>query len=76
MNLKTIYLAFCGIGGVLPCWELVPWVTAHGRGGNIRRLWLPMIALFVVGVSLALPLFLHLRESALGNGRRVQAVRA
>ncbi len=115
MNLKTVYLAFCGIGLVLPYWEFAPWVTAHGlngpllveqlfanrvsaffglyvivsslvllvfvrseavRVGNIRRLWLPVIALFVVGVSLALPLFLCLRESALENGRRVQAVKA
>lgn len=115
MNLKTIYLVFCGIGLVLPYWEFVPWVTAHGlngsllaeqlfanrissffgldvivsslvflvfvrtealRVGNIRRIWLPVIALFVVGVSLALPLFLYLREFALGKGRRVRAVKA
>ncbi len=115
MSIKTIYLAFCGIGVVLPYWEFVPWITAHGlnvpllvqqlfanrisgffgldvivsslvllvfmraeavRVGNIRGPWLPVIALLVVGVSLALPLFLYLRELALENGRRVQAVKA
>lgn len=115
MSMKTIYLAFCAIGVVLPYWEFLPWVTVHGlnvpllaqqlfanrvsaffgldvivsslvllvfvrseavRVGNIRRLWLPVITLFVVGVSLALPLFLYLRESALEMGRKAEAVKA
>jgi hypothetical protein len=31
----------------------------------VRALWAPFIALFAVGVSLALPLFLYLREAEL-----------
>jgi hypothetical protein len=29
----------------------------------MRRRWLPLVALLTVGVSLALPLFLYLREA-------------
>ena len=32
---------------------------------NIKWIWLPVIAVFTVGVSLGLPLFLYLRERAL-----------
>jgi hypothetical protein len=32
---------------------------------GIRRRWLPVLATMLVGVSLGLPLFLYLRESAL-----------
>jgi len=40
---------------------LLAFVFAEGRRLGIKRLWLPVAAL-VVGVSLALPLFLWLRE--------------
>ena len=103
MKLKTVYLALCVLGTVLPYWQFVPWVAANGLhlplfvqqlfsnriGGffgmdvlvsalvllvfmraegaklGIRRRWLPVLALLAVGVSLALPLFLYLRELAL-----------
>jgi len=32
---------------------------------NIRRRWLPVLAVLTVGVSLGLPLFLYLRELTL-----------
>jgi hypothetical protein len=30
MKPKTIYLALCFAGAVLPYWRFVPWVTQHG----------------------------------------------
>jgi hypothetical protein len=30
MKLKTIYLILCVVGVVLPYWQFVPWVAAHG----------------------------------------------
>jgi hypothetical protein len=103
MKPKTIYLALCFVGAVLPYWQFVPWVMQHGLSlplfvhelfanrisaffgmdvlvsalvliafmrvesarQNIRRRWFPVPALLTVGVSLASPLFLYLRESRL-----------
>jgi hypothetical protein len=100
MKLKTIYLALCFVGALLPYWQFVPWVVQNGlslpllvrelfvnrisaffgmdvlvsamvlvvfmrvEGArlNIRRRWLPVLAVLTVGVSLALPMFLYLRE--------------
>jgi Terpene cyclase DEP1 len=30
MNRKAIYLIFCILGLVLPYWQFIPWVLAHG----------------------------------------------
>jgi hypothetical protein len=30
MKMKTIYLALCFAGAILPYWEFVPWVAQHG----------------------------------------------
>jgi hypothetical protein len=103
MKPKTLYLAFCLAGVLLPYAEFVPWVFQHGlnlvrfahelfanRIGaffgmdvivsavallgftrieskrlGIRNRWLVVVAVLSVGVSLGLPLFLYLRESAL-----------
>ena len=103
MRLKTIYLVLCVLGVVLPYWQFVPFLAAHGldmrlflrqlfanhvsaffgmdvlvsavvllvfTGRESSRLrmrgrWLPLIAVLTVGVSLALPLFLYLRERKL-----------
>ena len=103
MKPKTLYLAFCLVGAILPYWEFLPWLTQHGLNlrlllqdlfanrvsaffgmdvlvsavvlirfirveqarFNIRAWWIPILALLTVGVSLALPLFLYLRERAL-----------
>ena len=103
MKPKTLYLAFCLAGVLLPYAEFVPWVFQHGlnlvlfahelfadRTGaffgmdvivsavallgftrieskrlGIRNRWLVVVAVLSVGVSLGLPLFLYLRESAL-----------
>ncbi len=103
MKLRHIYLLLCVVGIVLPYWQFVPWVAAHGldltlflrelfatrigaffgmdvvvsalalvvfvstEGGRlrIRGRWFVVVALFLVGVSLALPLFLYLRQRQL-----------
>jgi len=105
MNSRTVYLALCVAGVVLPYWQFLPWLEANGmnlplffhqlfanrvsaffgmdvivsaialmvfvrneRGqlaGALR--WLPLIAVLTAGVSLALPLFLYLRERKLSH---------
>jgi predicted membrane-bound spermidine synthase len=30
MRLRYVYLVFCIIGTLLPCWKFVPWVLDHG----------------------------------------------
>jgi hypothetical protein len=47
--------------------SLVLWVfvLTEGRRLGMKRLWLPIAANVVVGVSLGLPLFLYLREQKL-----------
>ena len=100
MKPKTLYLALCLAGLLLPYSQFVPWVLQHGLNPalfvrelfanrisaffgmdvivsavallvftriesarlGIRKRWLVVIAVLTVGVSLALPLFLYLRE--------------
>ncbi|MGH7497552.1 MAG: DUF2834 domain-containing protein [Gemmatimonadales bacterium] len=38
-------------------------IRVEGRRSGVPRLWMPLAALLTVGVSLALPLFLFLREA-------------
>lgn len=40
-------------------------VLSEGRRDRVRHLWAPVVGLFTVGVSLALPLYLFLRERAI-----------
>src|SRR5580700_1595720 len=100
MKPKAIYLVLCFIGALLPYWQFVPWVVAHGMNlplfvrelfanrisaffgidvlvsavvllvfmrvestrVQIHKRWLPIVAMLFVGVSLALPMFLYIRE--------------
>lgn len=100
MKPKTIYLALCFVGLLLPYWQFGPWVLQNAmnlplfirelflnlicaffgmdvlisavaliafmRVESVRleipRRWLPVLAVFTVGVSLGLPMFLYLRE--------------
>ncbi|HEX8031915.1 MAG TPA: DUF2834 domain-containing protein [Vicinamibacterales bacterium] len=57
--------AFFGLDVVVT--TLVVWVfiAVEGHRAGVRHLWAPVLASLAVGVSLALPLFLYLRESAL-----------
>jgi multisubunit Na+/H+ antiporter MnhB subunit len=44
--------------------SMVLWVLVYfdGRRDRVRHLWAPIVANLAVGVSLALPLFLYMRE--------------
>jgi|SRR5579862_2703318 hypothetical protein len=106
MKPKTLYLALCLLGLVIPYAEFIPWAIQHGlnlplfvrelfatrigaffgmdvlisavvliafmriesRRIGIRHRWLVIVAVFTVGVSLGLPLFLYLREQRLESG--------
>jgi hypothetical protein len=48
---------------------VVSFVRSEGRRLGIHRLWAPILALLTVGVSLALPLFLWMREAQLERSR-------
>ena len=50
---------------VVSAFALAVLVRAEGRRLHMRRRWLPIAAVLLVGVSLGLPLFLYMRESAL-----------
>ena len=42
-------------------------VFVEGSRRGVKRLWMPIAASLIVGVSLALPLFLYLRETRAEN---------
>ena len=100
MKPKTIYLALCILGGVLPYWQFLPWLFEHGMNltllvrelfvnrissffgidvivsaiaalvfirvesarAEMRKRWIPAVAVLLVGVSFGLPMFLYIRE--------------
>ena len=51
--------------------SLVLWVlvAVEGRRAGVKHLWAPVAANLAVGVSLGLPLFLYLRETALQSAQ-------
>ena len=53
---------FFGLDVIVSSLVLWVFVLSEGARSGIRRLWLPIAANIVVGVSLGLPLFLYLRE--------------
>ena len=57
--------AFFGLDVLVSSLVLWMFVLVDGRRDGVRHLWAPIVASLVVGVSLGLPLFLYLRESAL-----------
>lgn len=59
--------AFFGMDVLVSAVVLVAFVRVEGRRLGMRRLWAPIAAVLAVGVSLALPLFLYMREAALGR---------
>jgi hypothetical protein len=56
---------FFGLDVLVSSAVLLVFMRVEGRVLRMRLRWLPIIALCTVGVSLALPLFLYLRERAL-----------
>ena len=62
--------AFFGVDVLISSLVLLVFMRAEGTRLGIRRRWLPVVALITVGVSLALPLFLYMREIRLESGNR------
>jgi hypothetical protein len=54
---------FFGMDVILAAVVLVAFVLIEGRRLRLSRQWLPIVATFVVGVSLGLPLFLYQRQA-------------
>ena len=57
--------SFFGLDVIVTTVVLWVFVAVEGRRAGVRHLWAPIAASLLVGVSLALPLFLHLRDRAL-----------
>ena len=57
--------AFFGMDMVVSAIVLCVFAVREGRRLGMRGLWLPVVAVFAVGVSLGLPLFLYLRQAHL-----------
>jgi len=57
--------AFFGVDVLVSAVALLVFVRFENSRTGIPGRWLPLIAVLTVGVSLALPLFLYLRERAL-----------
>jgi hypothetical protein len=55
--------AFFGLDVFVSSVVLWIFIRVEGRRMTLRHLWWPLLGLLTVGVSLALPLFLYLRES-------------
>jgi hypothetical protein len=55
---------FFGIDVLISSIVLWVFVAVDGRRAGVRHLWAPVVANLAVGVSLGLPLFLYMRETA------------
>jgi hypothetical protein len=60
---------FFGLDVLVSSAVLLAFMRVEGRLARVRFRWMPIVGLCVVGVSLALPLFLYLREFALEENR-------
>ncbi len=65
--------AFFGMDVFVSAAALVVFMRTEGRRLRIPGRWLPLTALILVGVSLALPLFLYLRERKLDHLKPILA---
>jgi hypothetical protein len=54
--------AFFGLDVLISAVALLAFIRWEGRRAKMTRLWMPVAATFLVGVSCGLPLFLYLRE--------------
>jgi len=64
--------AFFGMDVLVSAVVLVVFMRIESARLSIRRRWLPVLALLLVGVSLALPLFLYMREASLDHLRPLE----
>lgn len=62
--------AFFGVDVIVSTLVLWVFVFAEGRRLGMRHLWVYVLCNLTVGVSLALPLFLYVREGTMGNNGR------
>jgi hypothetical protein len=58
---------FFGLDVLVSSVVVIVFLRLEGRRANIRLRWLPIAALLCVGVSLAQPLLLYLREGELNT---------
>ena len=63
---------FFGLDVVVSSFVLWIFVFSEGRRLGMKHLWLYVVCNLLVGVSLALPLFLLFREDAVTRGQRGQ----
>jgi hypothetical protein len=56
---------FFGTDVIISAIVLLVFVAAESSRLGMRRLWIPVLATLVVGVSCGLPLFLYMRETHL-----------
>ena len=49
---------------------VLSFILWEGKRVEMKKLWIPLVGLFTVGVSLGLPLFLLLREIHLSENRK------
>ena len=54
--------AFFAFDVIVSAVVLISFIQSEGRRLGTRALWLPTLAVLLVGVSLGLPLFLYLRQ--------------
>ena len=59
--------AFFALDVIVSAVVLWTFVFVEGPRRGVKRLWMPIAASLIVGVSLALPLFLYLRETRAEN---------
>jgi hypothetical protein len=65
--------AFFGMDVIVSAVVLVVFMRVESSRLGIRRRWLPVLALLLVGVSLALPMFLYMRELQSERGTSLNA---
>jgi hypothetical protein len=76
MKPKTIYLALCFVGAILPYWQFVPWVVDHGIDLQlfVRQLFANRISAFfgmdVLVSAVVLVVFLRVESARLSIRRR------
>lgn len=63
---------FFGLDVLISAVVLIFFIRREGQRLGVRYLWLPIAGVLTVGVSLGLPLFLYLRENALGAGETLR----
>ena len=64
--------AFFGIDVIMSAVALVVFLRVEWRRAGLKHRWAPIAALLLVGVSLALPLALYLRQLHLESDKQVR----